>query len=88
MEVIKNNFEPGRFEPIPSRKIRCKHCKSKLKITYDDLKKHYDVNGFAVEYYFECKCCKATSYISLEKGKKHNRPNAIMQTNIMYNPKH
>ena len=65
MEILKNNFKPVR-----SQNVRCKHCKSKLKVTYDDLKMHYNTVDIVTSYYFECPCCKGRLEFSLRKGKK------------------
>ena len=65
MEIIKNNFNPVR-----SKKMKCKHCKSKFRVTYDDLKMHYNTVDIVTSYYFECPCCKEKMELSLKKGKK------------------
>lgn len=64
MEIIKNNFNPVR-----SKKMKCKHCKSKFRVTYDDLKMYY-AEDIEPGYYFECPCCKEKMELSLKKGKK------------------
>lgn len=69
MEIIKNNFKPVR-----SKTVRCKYCKSIMKVTYDDLKMHYNTVDILTSYYFECPCCKEYMDISLKKGKKLKKP--------------
>ena len=88
MEVIKNNFEYTCYKPLPSRKVRCKHCKSRLKITHEDIKMHYNTVDILTSYYFECPCCKATLYLSLRKGMKLKRLNGSMLNKMTHNPKH
>ena len=65
MEIIKNNFNPVR-----SKKMKCKHCKSKFRVTYDDLNMHYNTVDIVTSYYFKCPCCKEKMELSLKKGKK------------------
>jgi len=60
------------------KKIRCKHCKSRLKIIYDDLKMHYNTVDILTSYFFECPCCKENLEISLRAGKKLKRPNGSL----------
>lgn len=86
MEVIKNNFDPVCSKPVPSRKVRCKHCKSKLRITYEDIKVHYNTADILTSYYFKCPCCKATLYLSLRKGMKLKKLNGSMLTKLKHNP--
>ena len=69
MEIIKNNFKP-KTKPVRSRKVRCKHCKSKLRVTYDDLKMHYNTVDIVTSYYFKCPCCEEKLELSLKKGRK------------------
>ena len=69
MEIIKNNFRPVRFQ-----RVRCKHCKSRLKITYDDLKEYYNIVDILTNYYFQCPCCKENLQVPLRKGKKLKKP--------------
>lgn len=59
MEIIKK-----------SKKVRCKNCKAKLKVTSDDLNEHYNTVDIHTSYYFKCPRCKATIYFSLRKGRK------------------
>lgn len=80
MEVIKNNFKPVCSKPVRSKpvrpkkvrskKVRCKYCKSKLKITYDDLWMYYNTVDIHTSYYFKCPCCNEMVYLSLRKGRK------------------
>ena len=76
MEIIKNNFRRVP-KSVPSRKIRCKHCKSKLRVTYEDLKMYYN-NIIPMGYYFECQCCNGKLELSLKKGRKLKKPNGSM----------
>ena len=69
MEIIKNNFKPVR-----SKKVRCKYCKSRLRVAYTDLKMYYNMVDILTSYYFECPCCKEKLEISLKKGKKLKKP--------------
>ncbi|MBE6147853.1 MAG: hypothetical protein E7168_06000 [Firmicutes bacterium] len=69
MEIIKNNFRPVRFT-----RVRCKYCKSKLKVTYEDLNMYYNAADFLTSYYFKCPCCKENISISLRKGNKLKKP--------------
>ena len=64
MEIVKNNFNPVR-----SKKMKCKHCKFMLRVTDDDLKMQYNENNPA-SYYFECPCCKGYLEVYLKKEKK------------------
>ena len=62
MEVVKN-----KFLKLKMKKVTCKNCKSRLRISYDDLKMVYS-NLMLTGYYFECACCKEIVQYPLRDG--------------------
>ena len=64
MEVAKN-----KFSKLRKKKVKCKSCRSRLRISYDDLKMVYS-NVMLTGYYFECACCTEIVLYSLKEGEK------------------
>jgi len=65
MGIIKNYFNRVRHQ-----NVRCKYCKFKFRVTYEDLKMNYNTVDIVDSYYFRCPYCKEILYLSLKKGKK------------------
>ncbi len=63
MEIIKN-----RFKSPCAKKVKCCHCNSKLKITYNDLQEVIGLCNKISGYYFKCPCCNNTVIVSVEEG--------------------
>lgn len=67
MEVAKNR-RPGLLK---IKTVRCKNCKSSLKVTYMDLHRVWDEeNNTLIGYYLVCKACHKRVDLSMRKARR------------------
>ena len=66
MEIVKNK----RDNLLKKRNVKCKNCKSILRVTYIDLHRVWDEENCLTGYYVVCKCCGKAVDIPLKKARK------------------
>ena len=66
MEIAKNT----RWSLLKKKKIKCKNCKSKLRVTYMDLHRVWSEENILVGYFAVCPCCHKRIDIPMRKARR------------------